>query len=85
VEGAGQHLRAGADEPLGFGPCDLDLGLAVGQQELDARAAHRLDAAGDVDCLRSQLGTQTAIAPDFRHGTADRAHHADLDRPGLGA
>ena len=80
VESAGHHLGASAHQPLGLRARDLDLGLAVGQQQLQLRAAHRLDAARGVDRLRGQLRAQPAVSADLGHGAADRADNTDLDR-----
>src|SRR5262249_55809327 len=73
------------DEPLCLRPRGVDLGLAVRHQELEPRAAQRLDPAGVVDGLHCYLGAEPRILAHVGHGAGERLHHADLDRAGLSA
>jgi hypothetical protein len=84
VEAAGEDLRPGPDQPVRLRARDLHLRLAVGEQQLQPRAPHRLDPAGGVDGVGGELGTQSTVAAHLGHRTRDRADDADLDGLGLG-
>ena len=84
VIAAREELGAGVDQSLRFRAGDVGLGLAVRVQQLETGAPHGLDAARGVDGLRGHLRPELRILADLRHGTRDRADHADLDRARLG-
>ena len=80
MKAAGEDLGAGADHAVGLRSGDVELRLAVREQQLESRAAHRRDAPGRVDGVGRHLSAEPAVAANFRHGARHRAHHADLDR-----
>ena len=80
AERAHEELSAAVDEPLGFLPRHLGLRLGVSEQELELRAAERLDAPRLVDGLGRQLGAEPAGLPRLGERSRDRVDHAELDR-----
>jgi hypothetical protein len=80
AERAHEQLSAAVDEPFGFLPRHLGLRLGVSEQELELRAAERLDAPRLVDGLGGKLGSEAAGLPRLGEGARDRVEHAELDQ-----